>query len=504
MSSFNTPRDPDASSPGLASPVGRAAPGLAPAPGRPGAAHQIILAAAFLGWMFSGFQMAVMTLASRAATTEFLRSGVVGPAQPWSWSRLGQFSVPERAPRPGIATGTAAENAANADQTTSYDEEAALRAIAAKWLSWYNAAFLLGAAAGGLVFGWLGDYVGRVRAMAASIFCFSVFSLIGYWAVTPEQLLLLRLLCGAGVGGMWPTGVALASEAWPDASRPLVSGILGTAANVGLVILNGLGLWFPVTPTTWRWTLLVCSTPIVLAPVVWFGVPESQRWLAARHAQQAAGQHVWLGTVFGPALLRRTLLGIALGTIPLLGGWGATQWLIPWADQVRGAADPRAKALAGVLRSGGAAVGSLVGGGLASLLGRRATYFVISLLSLGLGEYLYLFASPRDPQFGTLVFLLGLVSTIFFGWLPLYLPELFPTYARAAGAGVSFNFGRILTAGGVLAAGWITYQLGDDYGRAGSVTTLVYALGMVVILLAPDTTRQRWDEALGKEAGQAR
>ena len=101
-----------------------------------------------------------------------------------------------------------------------------------------NAAFLFGAAAGGLVFGWLGDRIGRVRAMAASIFCFSMFSGIGYLAATPEQLLVLRFLCGSGVGGMWPTGVALASEVWSESSRPFVSGLLGTAANVGLVIFN--------------------------------------------------------------------------------------------------------------------------------------------------------------------------------------------------------------------------------------------------------------------------
>ncbi|MBW8884106.1 MAG: hypothetical protein JF612_04855, partial [Planctomycetia bacterium] len=39
------------------------------------AGRYIILVAAFLGWMFSGFQMAVMTLTARSATTEFLRSG---------------------------------------------------------------------------------------------------------------------------------------------------------------------------------------------------------------------------------------------------------------------------------------------------------------------------------------------------------------------------------------------------------------------------------------------
>src|SRR5205807_1843541 len=137
-------------------------------------------------------------------------------------------------------------------------------------------------ASGGLLFGWLGDRIGRVRAMAASIFWYSIYSGLGYFAITPEQLLVLRFLSGMGVGGMWPTGVSLASEAWSDASRPLVSGVLGTAANVGLVIFNILGYIHPVVPDSWRWTLLVCSLPMVLAVFVWLGVPESRRWLAAR------------------------------------------------------------------------------------------------------------------------------------------------------------------------------------------------------------------------------
>ena len=89
------------------------------------------------------------------------------------------------------------------------------------------------------------------------------------------------------------------------------------------------------------------------------------------------------------------------------------------------------------------------------------------------------------------VCILGIISTIFFGWLPLYLPELFPTAVRSTGAGVSFNFGRILAACGVLFAGVITAWFGGDYGRAGSVTTLIYAFGMIVILFAPDTTKEK-------------
>lgn len=435
------------------------------------AGRYIILAAAFLGWMFAGFQMAVLTLAARSATIEFLRSGQVSPGQLLSPSRL--------LVAPGWPGALPAAISGEAE---------ALKIVVPTWFSWYNAAFLFGAALGGLVFGWLGDRVGRVRAMGLSIFWFSLFSAAGYFSATPEQLLLSRFLAAMGVGGMWPTGVSLASEAWSEGSRPLVAGMLGTSANVGLLALNALGYIYEVRPESWRWTLLVCASPVALAFFVWTCVPESRRWLAAG-AGGTSG--VSLDTVFRPPLLRLALIGIALGTIPLLGGWGATQWFIPWADKIGGAADPKAKALAGMMRSGGAVVGGLIGGWLANLGGRRLTYFVVSLLSLVLGEYIYLTLTPHNRSFWAFVFLLGFVSTIFFGWLPLYLPELFPTYARATGAGVSFNFGRILTGLGVLGTGAITAWFHEDYGRAGSITTLVYSLGMLVILFAPDTTRDR-------------
>jgi MFS transporter, SHS family, sialic acid transporter len=337
----------------------------------------------------------------------------------------------------------------------------------------------------------MGDRSGRARAMGASIFCFSVFSAVGYFVTTPEQLLLTRFLAGMGVGGMWPTGVALASEAWSDASRPMISGLLGTSANVGLVFMNSLAYFWPPQPDEWRWLLLVCATPVVLALLVWAAVPESRRWLAAKNAPAKDRKQVTVTTVFRPPLLRLTLIGIAIGTIPVLGGWGATQWLIPWTNAVVGQAEPQAMAFTAIMRSGGAILGGLAGGWLANLAGRRTTYFLVSLASFALGEYIYLFLLPSDTAFFPCVFMLGLISTIFFGWLPLYLPELFPTEARSTGAGVSFNWGRILGACGVLAAGVLTKAFEGDYGRAGSITTLIYAVGMLVILFAPDTTKTK-------------
>jgi MFS family permease len=443
------------------------------------AGRYVILAAAFLGWMFAGVQMNLTRLAAQSVTEDFARLGRLTSSATIDWRNLLVFE--DR------------YDQTHGVQPVGFD----LKAHKPKWAALFDSAFLLGAAAGGLIFGWLGDRVGRVRAMGASILCYSLFSGVGYCVLTPEQLVALRFASGMGVGGMWPTGVSLAAEAWSDVSRPMLSGLLGTSANVGIVLLSAIAYFVPLTPDSWRWMMLLGLPSALLGLLVWTFVPESPAWLAAREKTRdaAASQTGALRTLFTPPLLGRTLLGIALGTIPLLGGWGVTAWFINWTQSEVGSADYQSAAMTSLMRAGGATIGSLFGGWIANLVGRRTTYFFISLMSFGLSEYIYLQLNPRMDGFQAAVFTLGLISTVFFGWLPLYLPELFPTHARSTGSGISFNFGRILTAAGVLGTGALTAYFQGHYPTAGSVMSLIYAMGMIVILFAPDTTGKKLADA---------
>ena len=56
---------------------------------------------------------------------------------------------------------------------------------------------------------------------------------------------------------------------------------------------------------------------------------------------------------------------------------------------------------------------------------------------------------------------------------------------------MGFNFGRILTAVTIFTAGALTRLFGGDYAQLGRVTSLLFLVGMVAILLAPDTSKKQ-------------
>ena len=144
------------------------------------------LTAAFLGWMFDGMEMGIFPLVARPALQEMhTKAGIPGEQFVQSWM--------------GIVT----------------------------------ALFLLGAAFGGFAFGWLGDRIGRVKAMTWSILCYSIFTGFGYFATEPWHLGMFRFIAALGMGGEWALGVALVMECWPEKLRPLMAGLIGAAANFG-------------------------------------------------------------------------------------------------------------------------------------------------------------------------------------------------------------------------------------------------------------------------------
>lgn len=223
----------------------------------------LALTAALLGWMFDGLEMGLFPLVARPAISDLL--------------------------------GTADDG------------------LIGRWFGVATACFLVGAATGGVLFGWLGDRLGRVRAMTLSVLTYSVFSGLCGLANSPEQIAILRFMSALGMGGEWALGVALVMEIWPNQSRALLAGLIGAAANVGylMVALLGLGLGavlkqieagllgmgfaeataaLLVRNSGWRLLLLAGALPALLTFLIRLFVPESEKW---RHEQSKGGTSHW-------------------------------------------------------------------------------------------------------------------------------------------------------------------------------------------------------------------
>ncbi|AMV25000.1 Putative niacin/nicotinamide transporter NaiP [Gemmata sp. SH-PL17] len=119
--------------------------------------RNLALLAALLGWMFDGMEMGLFPLLGRDALRELLHS--------------------------------------NADKDTVN-----------RWYGVILACFLVGAATGGVLFGWLGDKIGRVRAMTISVLLYSLCSGLSALSQEAWHLGLLRFVGALGMGGEWALG----------------------------------------------------------------------------------------------------------------------------------------------------------------------------------------------------------------------------------------------------------------------------------------------------------
>jgi len=100
--------------------------------------------------------------------------------------------------------------------------------------------------------------------------------------------------------------------------------------------------------------------------------------------------------------------------------------------------------------------------------------------------------------------MLGGLTASFYGFFPLYFPELFPTSVRATGQGFCFNFGRLIAAIGSLQFVNLMTMFGSVKAKqlqgeaarlmqlnveanAFTVLSSIYVVGMVLIWFAPET-----------------
>jgi len=348
--------------------------------------------------------------------------------------------------------------------------------------------------AGGVLFGYVADRLGRTRALMATILFFSVASLGAATSQSVTQLLMWRALLGIGMGGEWASGAVLISETWPPAHRNKAIGIMQSGWAIGYIaaaVTAALVLGAPGSgPETWRWLFVVGVLPALFTLWIRRNVPEPETW-KTRGAKSRLGNP--FKVIFGRGLIGRTLLIILLGTAVQFAYWGIFFWLPAFL------ARPLSQGGAGMGVVGslawiipvqiGAYLGYLTFGFIADRLGRRRT-FILFMLAAALLVPIY-GQMARNP---TILMLLGPVLGYFghgyFSMFGSFIAELYPTAVRATAQGTSYNIGRMAGAVAPYTIGAVATLPGIGIGLALGVTSAFFLLGAALIFTLPDRSGQ--------------
>jgi MFS family permease len=372
------------------------------------------------------------------------------------------------------------------------------------------AAFLLGGAIGGVLFGALSDRIGRVRTMVYTILVYSLFTCLSAWAQTWWHMALFRFLVALGVGGEWAVAASLVAEVFPQRARARSLAIFHASSVLGTLMAVAAGAFIVGNPAFgWRWGFALGAVPAVL--VVWILTTLHEPVSTAPRLARRGG----VTPLFRGKLLRHILVGVGLAAVGLATFWGThiygkdvlrraaatslrsqiseTEWHDRAAEM-----EPRLKdweMLGMLLVTVGGGFGLLSFGPLAERFGRRGAFLAFHAGGWASAVLLFQVLSGIAPL---LLFLpiFGFLTLGMHAGYAVYFPELFPTALRGSGTGFCFNFGRILAAPILFLSGWLQRPTGRDLSLENAATLLsfLFLVGIALLLFAPETRGQELPE----------
>ena len=369
------------------------------------------------------------------------------------------------------------------------------------------AAFLLGGALGGLLFGMMADRWGRRRTMAVTILMYSVFTGLHALVQNGWQLVALRFLVGMGVGGEWAVAAAAVAEGFPPRARAAASGIFHASSVLGTYLAVAAGfLVLGLGPGGWVYGFLLGVAPALLVFWVRASMREPASWEEARRrAAQDSKQRLGRFTdLFRTrTLARHTLLGTGLGVIGLATFWGThikARNLLQDAEAAAqrqlevGQRDPQAPERFGLygmlLATTGGGLGLLSFAPLSQRVGRRAAFLFFHLGGFVLVA-VAVAAAGSVPGLLIVLPVFGFFTLGMHAGYAVYFPELFPTRLRGTGAGFCFNTARIVAGPVLLGFAWLQREpLKLGLGGAMLVLSTLFLVGAGLVLFAPETRGQ--------------
>ena len=356
------------------------------------------------------------------------------------------------------------------------------------------AVFLVG---WGFAFLWgpIADRFGRVRTLAATILCYSVFTFLGAMAANVWQLAVFRFLAGMGIGGEWTLGGVFVAEEWPESRRPQGAAQMHTGYYFG-TFLAAVVNYLVGARYGWRAVFAVGGTPALLVAFVRYGVAEPKRW---RERVNAMGRR-WTGVdaflaLFSPEYRRRTAVNAALLLVSMVGLWAGSVYVPTAVTYLAGrgghdaASAARLASWATMLLSAGTIAGCLALPAMADRIGRRASlgiYFVLMCLSIGTGFGLAFYLPHHALEwFVACLFFLG-VGGANFAVYTLWLPEQYRTECRGSAFAFTTSFGRFVAAGVTFLVGAAVARL-HTIGIPIALTAVAFPLGIALLPLAEET-----------------
>ena len=387
--------------------------------------------------------------------------------------------------------------------------------------------FLMGWATGGIIFGIMGDRIGRARTMLLTILIYSLCTGLSALSVSFWDFAMYRFLTGLGVGGEFAVGVALVAEVMPERARPYALGLLQALSTVGNVAaaLVSMGVGYLEQAGTvssahgWRMMFVVGALPALLVVVIRRRLKEPERWkaISERKTGNKLGSYAEL---FGnPRWRKHAIVGFFLAFVGVVGLWGILFFSI---DLIRFVLRESflAKGLPPAVISGklgvwvgitlimmnvGAFFGLYSVGPLAQRIGGKPTFalaFTLAMLSTAAGFWFLNDAS----QIFWLIPLMGFCQFALFAGYAIYFPELFPTRLRSTGVSFCYNVGRFVAALGPLTLGLLTSKVFGGHPDplplryAGLTLCSIFLVGLLTLPFAPETKGQGLPE---DEAGTA-
>ncbi|WP_406430787.1 MFS transporter [Streptomyces sp. NBC_00631] len=357
--------------------------------------------------------------------------------------------------------------------------------------------------AGGFLFGWLGDAIGRRKTYAMCVLAFGLAALLGGFATDWTTFLLTRLLAGIGMGGLFGLSFSMFTECWTPRRRGAMGGAIQSMFFVGQIIT--VGVIFACVSALGRdagWRAgyrLIGVVSLVVAVAAAFWLPESRHWAEYRRALAAGELPERLRPAKipfsdlvrdGNARLFLTFSGIATATFVASNAIGA--YLSTYL--LKGQHLPFGRVTVIVLIGYVATILAYTATGWASdVVSRRRAYLWASVVgTVGFAWFLVLVTSGSDhvstrfwadQTFWALVVCAAGFGG--FGVMGVWMSEMFPTRLRATGSNSTYYIGRGLGAGvfplaALGLAGTVPLALG--LGVIGP------ALGLVLSLTAPDRT----------------